>query len=26
MDYMVALADATVWNGGPMTTHVCCRG
>jgi cyclase len=26
MDPLAALADATVWNGGPLTTHVCCLG
>ena len=24
MDHRAALGDATVWNGGPLTTHVCC--
>ncbi len=24
MDQMAALTDATIWNGGPLTTHVCC--
>jgi len=24
MDHMAAIADAMVWKGGPLTTHVCC--
>ena len=24
LDYMAAILDATAWNGGPLTTHVCC--
>ena len=23
-DVMAAIADALTWNGGPLTTHVCC--
>jgi cyclase len=26
MDPLAALSDATEWNGGPLTTHVCCLG
>ncbi len=26
LDLLGALADATTWNGGPLTTHVCCLG
>ena len=24
MDQMAAMLDAMTWNGGPLTTHVCC--
>ena len=24
LDMLAALDDATVWNGGPLATHVCC--
>jgi cyclase len=24
LDVMAAFADAVTWNGGPLTTHVCC--
>jgi cyclase len=24
LDHMAAILDATTWNGGPLTTHVCC--
>jgi len=24
MDFVVAMVDAMEWNGGPLTTHVCC--
>jgi len=24
MDLLAAVIDAVAWNGGPMTTHVCC--
>ena len=26
MDFVVAMVDAMEWNGGPLTTHVCCTG
>lgn len=26
MDMLQAFADAMAWNGGPLTTHVCCLG
>jgi cyclase len=26
MDMMAAMVDAMAWNGGPLTTHVCCLG
>ena len=24
LDVVAAITDATAWNGGPLTTHVCC--
>ncbi|MGA2836669.1 MAG: MBL fold metallo-hydrolase [Acidimicrobiales bacterium] len=26
MDMAAAVVDAIAWNGGPLTTHVCCMG
>ena len=26
MDLLAAVVDAMAWNGGPLTTHVCCTG
>jgi hypothetical protein len=26
VDVSRAFRDAMIWNGGPLTTHVCCPG
>ncbi len=26
LDLLAAMVDAMAWNGGPLTTHVCCTG